>query len=363
MTSEEDKINKIRVMIDEIDLKILSLIESRASEAAKIGTLKRSFSKDSSTLYRPEREADVIRNLVSSSSNILEDNQIKFIFKEIISACLATEEKINVAFLGPKGTYSDAATLEHFGSSVSRKPQISIEDIFTSVEGDDSNFGIVPFENSTEGVINTTLNCLADCDISICGELYVDIIHNLAIQKDAIPEEVSEIVSHPQALGQCSKFLSNKFPNIKQTAVSSSAEAASLCKNNSKIMCIASKQAILENKLSIVASSIQDFQDNKTRFLIIGRYDPKKTDSDKTSFLVRTENIPGALYSILEPFKNKNINLHRIETRPSRKLHGSHDFFIDTDGHHQDENMTDVIKKIKDQGAFVKILGSYPQAL
>ena len=165
MTSEEDKINKIRVTIDEIDLKILSLIESRASEAAKIGTLKRSFSKDSSTLYRPEREADVIRNLVSSSSNILEDNQIKFIFKEIISACLATEEKINVAFLGPKGTYSDAATLEHFGSSVSRKPQISIEDIFTSVEGDDSNFGIVPFENSTEGVINTTLNCLADCDI------------------------------------------------------------------------------------------------------------------------------------------------------------------------------------------------------
>ncbi len=126
MTSEEDKINQIRVTIDEIDLKILSLIESRASEAAKIGTLKRSFSKDNSTLYRPEREADVIRNLVSSSSNILEDNQIKFIFKEIISACLATEEKINVAFLGPKGTYSDAATLEHFGSSVSRKPQISI---------------------------------------------------------------------------------------------------------------------------------------------------------------------------------------------------------------------------------------------
>ena len=363
MTSEKEKIKKIRYMIDKIDLKILNLIESRASEASKIGTLKRSLSKNNSTLYRPEREADIIRNLVSSSSNILEDNQIKFIFKEIISACLATEEKINVAFLGPKGTHSDAATLEHFGSSVSRQPRISIEDIFASVEDDDSNFGIVPFENSSEGVINTTLNCLADCDISICGELYVDIIHNLAVQKDAAPEGILETVSHPQALGQCSKFLSNKFPDIKQTAVSSSAEAASLCKNNSKIMCIASNQSILENNLSTVASSIQDFQDNKTRFLIIGKYEPKKTDFDKTSFLVRTENIPGALHSILEPFKNNKINLHRIETRPSRKLQGSHDFFIDSDGHYHDENMVDVIKKIKDQGAFLKILGSYPQAL
>ena len=355
----KNKIKPIRQKIDAIDLQILKLIQKRGSLAQKIGDIK-SLINSNNSLYKPDREAEILRNISKLNEGLISDKKIKYIFKEIISSCLSLEEELTIAYLGPEGTHSEGAVIQHFGSSPIRSPRATIEDVFHQVRTGSANFGIVPVENSSEGVVNATLNSLADEEIKICGETYLPIHHQLASARKFKLTDAKIIASHPQALGQCSKWLDANLPNAKREMTSSTAEAAKLSKTQQKTLCIVSSLAIDKYKLHHYQKDIEDFSGNNTRFLIIGNIEIEQTSKDKTSFLIQTDNQPGALIKILEPFKKGKINLERIETRPSRESLNAHNFFIDSSGHYKDAKLKQVIVSLKKLGASVRILGSYP---
>ena len=355
----KNKIKPIRQKIDAIDHQILKLIQKRGSLAQKIGDLK-GLIDSKIPFYKPSREAEILRNISKLNEGPISDEKIKYIFKEIISSCLSLEEELTIAYLGPEGTHSEGAVIQHFGSSPKRSPRSTIEDVFHQVRTGSVNFGIVPVENSSEGVVNATLNCLADEEIKICGETYLPIHHQLASARRFKLSDAKIVASHPQALGQCSKWLDANLPNIKREMTSSTAEAAKLSKTNQKTLCIVSSLAINKYKLHHYQRNIEDFSGNNTRFLVVGNLESEQTKKDKTSFLIQTSNKPGALIEILEPFNKRKINLERIETRPSRESLNAHNFFIDSSGHYKDLKLKQVIANLKDLGASVRILGSYP---
>ena len=355
----KNKIKPIRQKIDAIDLQILKLIQKRGSLAQKIGDIK-SLIHSNNSLYKPDREAEILRNISKLNEGLISDKKIKYIFKEIISSCLSLEEELTIAYLGPEGTHSEGAVIQHFGSSPIRSPRATIEDVFHQVRTGSANFGIVPVENSSEGVVNATLNSLADEEIKICGETYLPIHHQLASARKFKLTDAKIIASHPQALGQCSKWLDANLPNAKREMTSSTTEAAKLSKTQQKTLCIVSSLAIDKYKLHHYQKDIEDFSGNNTRFLVIGNIEIGQTKKDKTSFLIQTDNQPGALIKILEPFNKRKINLERIETRPSRESLNAHNFFIDSNGHHKDIKLKQVISNLKELGASVRVLGSYP---
>lgn len=358
--SQLAKLLKLRDQIDQVDGRILKLIQQRASLAKAIGELKAQDSNKQS-FYRPDREAKIIRQVLQSNvGGLVKNQQLKYIYKELISACLALEESLKIAYLGPEGTHSESAVIGHFGSSVQRDPRASIDDVFKQLSTGQCNYGVVPVENSSEGVVNPTLNCLADGDVTICGETYLSIHHYLASGNTKDFRKATQIASHPQALGQCAKWIEANLPGIKRKMVSSTAEAAMLASKDSTTLCIAGKLAVEKYKLHTHVKNIEDFSENRTRFLIIGKDSVERTGADKTSFLIQTTNRPGALLELLKPFNEMSINLHRIETRPSRKSVDTHNFFIDCDGHIKDKNIKLAINAIKQAGAFVRVLGSYP---
>ena len=356
------KIKILRSKIDKIDKSLYDLIQKRAKIAVEIGNVKSKMAPNSS-FYKPDRESKILRNIISSNKKgLLPDKNIRTIFKNIISGCLSLEEVLKVSYLGPEGTHSEAAVLNQFGSIIKRKPSLSIEDVFSEVLNQEANLGLVPVENSSEGVINSTLNCLADNQpINIIGEVYHDIDHQLASGNNFDLKDAFAIASHPQALGQCSKWIDKNIGSIKRLEMPSSAVAAKYAKENKNILCIVNSLAIDKYKLKLVKKNVQDFADNKTRFLVIGLNSVNKTGKDKTSFLIQTVNNPGALIAILRPFEKRKINLSKIETRPSRGNINSHDFFIDCEGHMNDQKLKLTIKEVKDLGSSVRVLGSYPQ--
>ena len=356
------KIKILRSKIDKIDKSLYDLIQKRAKIAVEIGNVKSKIAPNSS-FYKPDRESKILRNIISSNKRgLLPDKNIRTIFKNIISGCLSLEEVLKVSYLGPEGTHSEAAVLNQFGSIIKRKPSLSIEDVFSEVLNQEANLGLVPVENSSEGVINSTLNCLADNQpINIIGEVYHDIDHQLASGNNFDLKDAFAIASHPQALGQCSKWIDKNIGSIKRLEMPSSAVAAKYAKENKNILCIVNSLAIDKYKLKLVKKNVQDFADNKTRFLVIGLNSVNKTGKDKTSFLIQTVNNPGALIAILRPFEKRKINLSKIETRPSRGNINSHDFFIDCEGHMNDQKLKLTIKEVKDLGSSVRVLGSYPQ--
>ena len=356
------KIKILRSKIDKIDKSLYNLIQKRAKIAVEIGNVKSKIAPNAS-FYKPDRESKILRNIISSNKKgLLPDKNIRTIFKNIISGCLSLEEVLKVSYLGPEGTHSEAAVLNQFGSIIKRKPSLSIEDVFSEVLNQEANLGLVPVENSSEGVINSTLNCLADNQpINIIGEVYHDIDHQLASGNNFDLKDAFAIASHPQALGQCSKWIDKNIGSIKRLEMPSSAVAAKYAKENKNILCIVNSLAIDKYKLKLVKKNVQDFADNKTRFLVIGLNSVNKTGKDKTSFLIQTVNNPGALIAILRPFEKRKINLSKIETRPSRGNINSHDFFIDCEGHMNDQKLKLTIKEVKDLGSSVRVLGSYPQ--
>jgi chorismate mutase/prephenate dehydratase len=248
----ENKVKELRDKIDEIDLKILDLIQSRANHASKIGEIKKESPDFDGTFYKPEREKEIIDRLTQRNEGPLKINNLRNIFKEIISACLSIEGELSISYLGPEGSFSDSAKKDHFGSSITSQSESTIEGIFKSVEMGASNFGIVPFENSSQGVINTTLNCLSDFNVQICGETIVNIEHHLASKKDIEFSQIKKVVSHPQALGQCSKWIDKNFGDISQVPMNSTAEAAKFVSNNDNCVAIVSDLAI--EKVSITLS-------------------------------------------------------------------------------------------------------------
>ena len=355
-------LKSFREKIDKIDQEILALIQKRASHAVAIGKIK-SKSDPKESFYKPGRETKILRNIIKSNKKgLLPDSKIRAIYKELISGCLSLEEILKIAYLGPEGTHSEAAVQNQFGSQAIRIPTNTIEDVFYQVINDEVNIGVVPVENSSEGVINTTLNCLADSkDIKIIGEIYLDIDHQLASSNKFDLNQAFAIASHPQALGQCSKWIERNIGSIKRLEMPSSAAAAQYAKENKNILCIVNSLAVENYKLRLVKKNIQDYSENRTRFLVIGKTQVEKTGKDKSSFLIQTPNKPGSLMSVLKPFDEKKINLSKIETRPSRGNINSHDFFVDCEGHIKDQKLRIAIKEVIDTGAIVRNFGSYPE--
>ena len=355
-------LKSFREKIDKIDQEILALIQKRAFHAVAIGKIK-SKTDPKQSFYKPGRETKILRNIIKSNKKgLLPDSKIRAIYKELISGCLSLEEILKVAYLGPEGTHSEAAVHNQFGSQAIRIPTNTIDDVFYQVINNEVNIGVVPVENSSEGVINTTLNCLADSeDIKIIGEIYLDIDHQLASGNKFDLNQAFAIASHPQALGQCSKWIERNIGSIKRLEMPSSAAAAKYAKENKNILCIVNSLAVENYKLRLVKKNIQDYSENRTRFLVIGKTQVEKTGKDKSSFLIQTPNKPGSLMSVLKPFDEKKINLSKIETRPSRGNINSHDFFVDCEGHIKDQKLRLAIKEVIDTGAIVRNFGSYPE--
>lgn len=271
-------------------------------------------------------------------------------------------KSVTVAYLGPKGTFSQSAVVKHFGGQCQAQECASIDDVFAAVENANVQFGVVPVENSTEGGINNTQDCLIDSSLKIVGEQIILVEHNLLIKKGSSGTEIDNIASHEQSLAQCRKWLKTHYPEAKTIECASNAEAAKLALRDNKTAAIAGELAASTYDLDILHAGIQDQSHNRTRFLVLANNDTKSSGNDKTSVLIYTENKPGALFRILEPFENLQVSLTKIETRPSKKEAWEYVFFIDFEGHTDDENIKDLLGRLKTCAAVIKVLGSYPSA-
>ncbi|MBV1916234.1 MAG: prephenate dehydratase [Pseudomonadales bacterium] len=357
----EQRLQQIRDAIDQVDRDIQSALNRRVELVQEVAEVKIQAGGDDAVYYRPEREAQVLRKVKADNPGPLEDNTVARIFREIMSACLALEKPMRVAYLGPEGTYTHAAALRQFGSSMKGMPVAGIDQVFQAVERGNAAYGVVPVENSTEGSVNQTLDCLLSSPLTICGELELPIHHNLlATQADITP---AAIYSHQQSLAQCRNWLAQNYPGVEQIAVSSNAEAARIVTEKTDCAAIAGDDAAQLYQLQIVATSIQDKRDNTTRFFALGAQDVGASGDDKTSIVVSTRNQPGALVEILELFQKNSINLAKIVTRPSEEATWAYVFFIDFQGHHQDQAVRNVMDELEKKSVAVKLLGSYPAAV
>ncbi len=362
------QLNALRDQIDQIDINIQSLLNERAQCAQQVAVVKMEHSPNvKPVFYRPEREAQVLREVMSRNQGPLADDVMARIFREIMSACLALEQPMKIAFLGPEGTFTQAAALKHFGSSVHCDSFMSINEIFREVESGTANYGVVPVENSTEGMVNSTLDNFVESKVQICGEVELRIHHHLLANDNVSLEKVKKVYSHEQSLAQCRQWLNTNLPFAERISVSSNAEAARIvAENNSQnddvVVAIAGDMAADIYKLQKQCKKIEDYSNNTTRFLIIGKQTIPPSGKDKTSIIVATRNRPGALYNLLKPFQHNGISLTRVETRPARIGTWAYSFFIDFEGHYQDVKIKKILDCVADEVVDVKILGSYPAA-
>ncbi|MDH4275563.1 MAG: prephenate dehydratase [Gammaproteobacteria bacterium] len=360
--SDADQLREIRNQIDALDEQIQTLINARATCAKQVAKIKRG-NQQADSFYRPEREADVLRRVMArNKGGVLGDETMARLFREIMSACLALEQRLQIAYLGPEGTFTQAAAIKHFGHAVETLAVGTIAEVFREVESGAAQFGVVPIENSTEGVVNHTLDTFVGSPLKICGEVELRIHqHLMATQTDLM--QIKRLYSHQQSLGQCREWLSTHLPNVEIVAVSSNAEAARRAAQAPDAAAIAGEQAADVYDLKIVVSNIEDEPDNTTRFLVIGRYDTAPTGRDKTSILVSVRNKTGALHRVLEPFVRHGVSMSRIESRPSRRGMWDYVFFIDLEGHEQDPPLNQALIALEQEAAVLKRLGSYPRAV
>ncbi len=367
-----DELNKVREQIDTIDREIQQLINRRAGCAQKVAEIKmkevesaRAAGEVDSEVqfYRPEREAQVLRNIMERNEGPLDDRNMAHIFREVMSACLALERPMQVSYLGPEGTFTQAAAIKHFGHAVVSLPQASIDSVFSQVESGQCDYGVVPVENSTEGMVSHTLDNFIDSPLKICGEVEMRIHHHLLVGPNTDESNISRICAHQQALAQCRNWLDKHWPNVERVAVSSNGEAAKMAMESSGVAAIAGDMAVEQYQLEKLAEHIEDYADNSTRFLVIGRENVDPSGSDKTSVVVSSRNRPGALYALLEPFHKAGISLTRIDTRPSRTENWAYVFFIEFEGHVQEENIREILDNLEEQSILFKPLGSYPKAV
>lgn len=356
--SDIDALEPYRKKIDQIDDELLKLLNDRAQVSLEIGKIKRNNKLD---LHDPSREKWIYSRLIQQSSGALPDQAIKHIFKEIISASHALQAPIKVSFLGPKATFTHIACLGHFGLSVMERPVKSIKSVFDEVEKGLADFGVVPIENSTEGVVNPTLDLFADSPLKIYAEIFLEITHHLLSKAKRI-EDIQQVYSHPQAFGQCQDFLEQQLPNVPLTGVASTAKAAELCQDDPHSAAIASEVAVEIYQVPILQKRIEDHAHNITRFLVISQRINKATGKDKTSIIVSIKDTPGALYQLLRHFAEQEINLAKIGSRPSKKKAWEYLFHIDMNGHVEDKPIQGVLNELKSQKISIKVLGSYPIA-
>jgi chorismate mutase/prephenate dehydratase len=357
-----DQLAKLRASIDDIDERLVKLISERASCAAEVAAVKQD-SEGEAVFYRPEREAQVLRRIMEQNPGPLGDEEMARLFREVMSACLALEEPTKVAYLGPEGTFTQAAALKHFGHSSVTSPQSTIEQVFREVEAGACHYGVVPVENSTEGIVTHTLDSFINSGLKICGEVELRIHHNLMIGEKTQESGITRVYSHAQSLAQCRGWLDANYPSIEKVPVSSNAEAARLVQTEWNSAAIAGDIASELYQLKIIADKIEDHPDNSTRFLVIGGVDVGSSGNDKTSVMLSIKNRPGALFTLLEPFEHNQVDMTRLESRPSLSENWNYVFFIDFIGHVSDDNVAAAFTELEGIGCDVKILGSYPVAV
>lgn len=352
------ELSQYRDQIDSIDLELLKLLNKRAALAQEIGEVK---AKTDAPVMRPEREAQVLDRLISANKGPLEPDHLNILFKEIMSACRSLERRVQVAFLGPLGTYSEQAVWSFFGHCVLADPVESIEEACRQVQGGQADYAVVPVENSTEGSVARTLDTLVEASLLICGEVQLPIHHQLLCQTGQL-DGVAKICAHPQALAQCRNWLRQYAPHIPQEAVSSNAAAAQMASQDSSIAAIAGEAARERYGLVAFQDHIQDDTNNTTRFLVLGAQKTAPSGADKTSLVASVPNQPGAVYKMLEPFNLENVSLTRLESRPARNKVWEYNFFIDLMGHETDEAVKRALASLRETATYVKVLGSYPAA-
>jgi len=357
---------ELRDKIDSIDEQIGDLISERAKCALQVGAIKKAENPaagEPQTYYRADREAQVLRRAMERNQGPLPDEEFARLFREIMSACLALEKPISVAYLGPEGTYTQQAALKHFGKFAKVVSLPAIDEVFREVASGAANFGVVPVENSTEGVVNHTLDNFIGSNVKICGEVVLRIHHHLLVSDVTKTDSITRIYSHSQSLSQCRKWLDTHYPKAERVAVSSNAEAAKLIKGEWNSAAIAGEMACELYDLKSLAKNIEDLPDNSTRFLIIGSEEVGASGNDKTSIVVSTKNQPGALHDLLEPFHRNSVDLTRVETRPSTSGTWNYVFFIDFNGHQSEDVVRSTIDEIKGRVSDLKVLGSYPHGV
>lgn len=361
MSNEADALGKLRDEIDQIDRDIQRLINARAACAQQVAEVKQAASNGQEVqYYRPEREAQVLRAVMERNEGPLPDEDMARLFREVMSCCLALEQPLNVAYLGPEGTFTHAAALKHFGHFVKAQPLSAIDEVFREVESGQVNYGVVPIENSTEGMVNHTLDSFVDSPLYIAGEVKLRIHHNLLSAHAGDISQVKRVYAHQQALAQCRKWLDSHCPQVERIAVSSNGKAARLAVDEPGVAAIASDMAAELYELDVLARNIEDRPDNTTRFLIIGSDVVPASGQDKTSLMVSVKNKPGALYHVLEPFHRHGVSMTRLESRPSNSGTWAYVFYIDFEGHIDDDNVQAVINEISPEAVEIKHLGSYP---
>ncbi len=345
----------LRESIDDIDSQLVALLNKRAKLAQEVATVKGSAQK-----YRPSREAEVIRHVLSANTGPFTEGSLKAVFREIIAACLALEQPMRISYLGPAGTYSEEAARSRFGSPAVLVPCKTLDEALKLAEKNDSDLAVLPVENSTEGAVNRTLDLLLDTSLRIVGEIELPIHHQI-LSKAQDLNAVTAIAAHPQALAQCHNWLQEHLPHAKQLAMNSNAEAAQYAADNPKLAAIAGRQASRLYNLPILATNIEDDKANTTRFLVVGNMVVPATGNDRTSLICSVPNRPGTLSKLIAVLSDAGINMTKLNSRPSQTGTWDYIFYIDIDGHEADAAVAEAFARLRQKASFVKVLGSYPK--
>ncbi len=351
-----EDLQRLRAEIDRLDEEVLQRLSRRAEIAHEIGRVK-----GGTVVYRPEREAQVLRRITALNQGPLSEGTVWRIFREIMSACLALEQPLRIAYFGPEGTFTESAAKKHFGSAPNFTAMPTIDEVFRAVEAGHADYGVVPVENSTEGAVGRTLDLLLQMPIRICGEVMLR-IHQHLLSKAEKLEDVKRLYSHSQSLAQCHEWLNRNLPALARVPVASNAEAARMAAEDTESCAIAGEAAAGRYGLNRLAQDIEDDPNNTTRFLVIGMHDAGPSGRDKTSLVCSAQNKAGAVYGLLEPLARHGVSMSKFESRPSRTGLWEYVFYVDVDGHQSEERVVRAFAELRERAAFVKVLGSYPCA-
>lgn len=352
-----EELKKFREQIDRIDDELLKLFNQRAGLAQQIGRVK-----GNGAVLRPEREAQVLNRMAQDNKGPLSRRGVTQLFTEVMSQCRALEAPLRVAYLGPHGTFSEAAVFQRFGQATEGVPADTIDAVFAAVEGGAADYGMVPVENSTEGAVGRTLDLLLGSSLTICGEVMLQ-VHQCLLSNENNLSLIRKVYSHPQSFGQCQSWLHAHLPQAERITASSNADAARLAAEESFAAAIAGERAADHFKLKVLAHNIEDDPRNTTRFLIIGKQEVAPSGRDKTSLAMTTANRPGAMHDLLTPFAQNGVSMTKFESRPSRTGLWEYVFYVDIEGHQADAKVAAALAQLKPLAAFVKVLGSYPVAV
>ena len=351
----------VRAEIDGIDGELLRLLNQRARCAQKVGEIKAEHG-EAGHIYRPEREAQVLRRLQDANPGPLPGENVTFFFREVMSACLSLEQPLGIAFLGPLGTFSESAATKHFGHAARLSPQSSIDDVFREVESGHAQYAVVPVENSTEGAVGRTMDLLLGTQLKICGEVVVRIHQNL-LSNETDLSKITRVYSHAQSLAQCHEWLNRMLPGAQRISVGSNAQAAQMVSEEVGVAAIAGEAAAARYNLPRLAENIEDEPNNTTRFLVLGKHDAGPSGRDKTSLIMSAPNRTGALHELLLPLSSAGVSMCRLESRPARNALWEYVFYVDIEGHRDEAPIKAALEELGQRSAYLKTLGSYPVAV